>query len=53
LVDGNVSDRRMLSHLEDGRSWPRVTRQVEMYPCELRSSPAPCQRGMGYSRSRN
>ena len=34
LVDGNVSDRRMVSHLEDGRSWPRVTRQVEMYPCE-------------------
>jgi len=34
LVDENVSDRRLVSHLEDGRSWPRVTRQVEMYPCE-------------------
>lgn len=34
LVDGNVSDRRMLSHLEDGRSWPRVACQVEMDPCK-------------------
>lgn len=34
LVDGDVSDRQMLSHLEDGRSWPRVTCQVEMDPRE-------------------